>query len=384
MNYSKKLLQKIDNECKGQKEIIASTDSEYIKLIKQTIAEELVEEAKSSNVEKIKYKIIDYKNKKYIVGFTSNNVPFVVDYKFNNIIPHIKWSTCGGGYISTSKSIKKISIVLLQHNLVMNKLTFNGKGQKITVDHINRIKADNRLENLRFQTATEQNYNQKMKIRKDILPKNSGISIDEMPRCVNYKYNKTNDNEFFKVKIRKFPGVGYIEKDSSKGKDKSLVYKFEEIKAYLRHLKSKYSTAFNKMNIENEKTDEMFRLEKEYYEIIKLASIKINHKVTNRNYLKADFSRLTSAEITELNSTNFDEIKKKAKDNTLPKECGITEEMLGKYIRYRAETNKRGEYFVIKGHLKCNKIFYGSSNRNKTIQQKFKEVYDKIKKLENG
>ena len=48
----------------------------------------------------------------------------------------------------------------------MNKLTFEGKGQQHTIDHINRIGTDNRKVNLReVTTQTAQNFNQKKRDR---------------------------------------------------------------------------------------------------------------------------------------------------------------------------------------------------------------------------
>ena len=51
----------------------------------------------------------------------------------------------------------------------MGKLTFNGKGQTNSIDHINRIPRDNRLENLRELSQTQQNYNQSKRERNDFI-----------------------------------------------------------------------------------------------------------------------------------------------------------------------------------------------------------------------
>jgi len=64
----------------------------------------------------------------------------------------------------------------------MNKLTFEGKGQLESVDHINRDGLDNRKNNLRIVTQSVQNINQKKKPRTATLPE----GISELPRHIWY------------------------------------------------------------------------------------------------------------------------------------------------------------------------------------------------------
>ncbi len=390
----KNTIDKLEKQIISEKNNRINIINSYKKIRKEDRVIKLINDAKISNKPKIKYQTVKYKNNKYIVGFTNNKdiqYPFIIDYFLKDIVLFMNWYKHKEGYIysqnsiSDAKSINRhINILLYQHNLVMNKLTFDGKRQTKTVDHINRIKSDNRLANLRFQSTTEQNFNQDKRKVKRFFPINSIISIDELPRCVSYKNNKRYDYEFFRVKIRKFPKLGYVEKCSSKGNDKSLVYKFEEIKAYLRYLKSEYPNEFKKLNIEYEKTNEMVKLEKEYYEILQLAGIKTNNKIVNKNYLEPKFDRLSKNEINKLLSIKFDDIQRRSKENELPEDCGITNDMLGEYIKFRSETDKRGSYFVIENHPNHNKkIWYGSSRRTKSIREKFNEAKSKLNELQH-
>jgi hypothetical protein len=69
------------------------------------------------------------------------------------------------------------------HHFILNS-TVN---KNIYVDHINRIKTDNRLENLRFVSQSEQNMNQSKRNRNIVLPDNCSININNIPTLFGIK-----------------------------------------------------------------------------------------------------------------------------------------------------------------------------------------------------
>jgi hypothetical protein len=81
------------------------------------------------------------------------------------------WSAVTGGkYIGCCIIIENVRKTLYLHNFVMNRLIFPGRGAKESIDHINRDGLDNRKENLRLVSQTQQNINQKTRSRTAILP----------------------------------------------------------------------------------------------------------------------------------------------------------------------------------------------------------------------
>jgi dTDP-D-glucose 4,6-dehydratase len=84
----------------------------------------------------------------------------------------------------------------------MGKLTFAGKGQTSTVDHVNRIGFDNRIENLRVISQTEQNLNQSKKLRSIVLPEGCGIEPDSIPRHIWYVKASGGHGDRFAIEFK--------------------------------------------------------------------------------------------------------------------------------------------------------------------------------------
>lgn len=155
--------------------------------------------------------------------------------KFND--QQVTWFKQSNGYIGAHVIIDNKNTILYLHQHLMNYYG-NGVG-KISIDHINRDKLDNRMCNLRLATQSEQNKNTDKRARKHNakdLP--DGFTQDMLPKYVVYYhecYDKKNNSyrEFFK--IEKHPK---LEKPiaSSKSNKVSIQDKYNEILKILEKL----------------------------------------------------------------------------------------------------------------------------------------------------
>ena len=138
----------------------------------------------------IDYNFVEYNQREYVVGTIQHNgddVKFVFDKEDFPKIEKRPWHLSSGKYIGSTFYLDGgVKLELYLHNLIMDKITFDGKGTKETVDHINRNGLDNRKENLRIITQSQQNINQSKKIRNVILPEDFPIKSDEIPKHIWY------------------------------------------------------------------------------------------------------------------------------------------------------------------------------------------------------
>jgi hypothetical protein len=137
----------------------------------------------------ITYTHVVYNNKEYTVGSLKskdNEIKFVFDTEDLDKIKEKSWHHSSNSYISHGIIVNNKKKELYLHNLVMNRLAFPGKGSKETVDHINRNSLDNRKENLRILTQSEQNLNQSKKPRRIELLEDSEITIEDIPKHIWY------------------------------------------------------------------------------------------------------------------------------------------------------------------------------------------------------
>jgi hypothetical protein len=135
----------------------------------------------------IEYVEVAYEGRTYIAGFLSSVgelYPFVFDKEDEEKVIGRAWHRMTRAYVATEETIDEVLRVVYLHNLIMNRATFAGKGQTETVDHISRNGFDNRKENLRILSQTEQNINQGRKPRTATLP--PGINPNDIPRHIWY------------------------------------------------------------------------------------------------------------------------------------------------------------------------------------------------------
>ncbi len=180
----------------------------------------------------ILYTDVSYEGGEYTVGFISGLTPtaFVIDKEDFSKIEHLQLHRQTDAYVSSSVIVDGKKKELAIHNIVMNKLTFDGKGQAETVDHINRIGFDNRKANLRLATCKEQMLNQRKRRRNIKLPEGCGITHEEIPRHIWYVQPNGLHGERFAIE---FITKGFLWRTTS-SKSVSLREKLEAAKGKLR------------------------------------------------------------------------------------------------------------------------------------------------------
>lgn len=188
----------------------------------------------------IDYKFSSFNNKEYVVGtvqFNNNDIQFVFDKEDYELVSQRAWHFASGKYISSAYACgdgKRRELYL--HNLVMGVDLFPGKGPKESVDHINRNGLDNRKENLRIVTQSQQNINQPKKKRNVILPEGCTIKPDDIPKHIWYVRAQGQHGDRFAIE---FKTEGICWKTTS-SKKVTLQEKLEEAKAKLVELYEKY------------------------------------------------------------------------------------------------------------------------------------------------
>jgi len=255
------------------------------------------------------YRGVKYNNKHYTVvkiKFKDDDILFVFDqHKLNTVLKYKKWYyRTSGGYISCSQYVNKIKKELYLHNLVVGKLTFEGKGQLTSIDHINRVGTDNRLENLREISQTNQNFNQRKRRRIAKLPENSGLDIQDIPKHIWYIKPHGNHGPRFCVELKYLPNVGkYVWKTTS-SKKISLRVKLEQAKKHLRKMRKIYNEYFNRHRIliGYNASQEMVDLVQSYNEILMLSGYECFESnlidvPDLRDQLRKNYNDLTEKEI---------------------------------------------------------------------------------------
>jgi hypothetical protein len=213
------------------------------------------------------YTRIIYKGCAYCIG-TINSIrgviQFVIDDEDSEKVINRSWHISSVGYVvsyyPTESGIKQ----LLLHNFILNRMIFPGRGATESVDHINRNPLDNRKENLRIISQTEQNLNQKKKPRNNIqLPENSGLVPDDIPKHIWYIKPNGMHGDRFGIDLK----TENIAWKTSSSKKLSLKEKLNQAKEKLQEL----YTQFPYLNpTTNENILKAQELNTEFEEIIKL------------------------------------------------------------------------------------------------------------------
>jgi len=214
----------------------------------------------------VTYKNIIHNENKYVVGSIVGlkyNATFVIDEDEFDKIAGMQLHVSCGKYISSAAIHDDKRKELYLHNIIMNREHFKGKGQKETIDHINRNGLDNRKENLRVASQSNQNMNQGKRKRNIVLPEGCEIKVEDIPKHIWYMKAHGSHGDRFVIEFK----TKNLEWKSTSSKKITLKEKLAEAQKKLAEL----YVEFPELHPDFEK-DLADKLNKSLEEIISLTS----------------------------------------------------------------------------------------------------------------
>jgi len=219
------------------------------------------------------YVIIENDNKYYVVMRLRSKdkfYPLVINLKQLDKVKNFETEEGKTGnwnfankYVSFSRKNKTTMYYL--HNVLMDYTPIHGK----SIDHLNRITYDNRLENLQIKSFSEQNVNQKirkcMSSNLDKMPeKYRKYYLENRPRYVYWIYSRTHGHRIYAGPVDTIKEKRFSSKDDSK-----IPFLMQKAENYLIEEANKRGLSFDK--ISSEFSPEVQKLKSSYYQIVKKA-----------------------------------------------------------------------------------------------------------------
>jgi len=187
----------------------------------------------------IVYYHAEHNSKAYTVmkiQFHDDYIYSIIDREdFDKVKDH-PWHYTSNAYVSRTIRVDGSYKALYVHNLVMGRFEHTGKGSKESIDHINRNGLDNRKENLRLITQTEQNLNQGRKGRTMVLPTDSGIHPEDIPKHIWYIKANGHHGDRFGIDLK----TENLKWKTTSAKNVSLPDKLQTAKIKLQELYGLY------------------------------------------------------------------------------------------------------------------------------------------------
>jgi hypothetical protein len=235
------------------------------------------------------------------------------------------------------------------HRYLMNQFEYDGK---ISVDHINRDKTDNRLSNLRIATQSTQNHNRTLKEREFI--KLDGFDVEfQLPQYIEYVKEST-------IKTTK----------DGKEIESTLPAHFRIHSKYIGF--DKHSTKSSRLTIKERLSN---ALSKRYNLIINsdknIKDLYIDGYQFNSN---EEFEKHTIEYITVLCGIKIDKIPN---DDDFLEDSRIKKSNLPKYVSYSLAKGIRGSQLTYDKNNKETKEriqFSSSGSKFKSLDDKFNEL----------
>ena len=330
-----------------------------------------INKMKGTNEHKIKYIISEDGNNIYVALIVNKDLehPIVYDNTCDEIILKYNWYIHHMGY-AFNASANYMHIFIAK-----NKKISDYDNEKLSVDHINREKLDNRIKNLRMATQGQQNSNRDTRSdKKPPCQELIDVGIEELPKYIRWDKSEKKFvidkhphlvNEVTKG-IRKRP-----EMSGTKSAKLTIIQKYQDILARLEEFDNEYLN-------NPELNAKRIQYKKEYDEICKC--IKIYEGIEIEEKSDSETSNKSDPIISKRNTANGRKTVSK-----LPENCGVKVEDIPKYCWYRAATEKRGDRFIIDRHpklLEQGKNEWGTTeSRKKTTLDKFNMMIEKYEEL---
>lgn len=396
---------------KKTKAVIETIQAPIRKVISKKVVTQTVVPGKfktivpASTTKEINHQVVQYKSNKYIVcycPFKDEDILFVTDYQnvefYKDLISKSWHYMSDGGYISNSAYGEDDSRKQLYlHNYVMGKLTFNGKGQHHTIDHISRNGRDNRKVNLRELSQSHQNINQCKRDRVTELPDGCGIDPNDIPKNIYYKKASGAHGDQFYIEI-KTPEIVAILCPPSKPGDEDLVaprFRWFGTKSKTLDLRVKLQHAINKLQElkaahpeisdfigELDNTSERNEIIKSFNEIIQLSTYPQDVKDANKVELLVPHNPIPIDELQEQLAQDISDKTIRGLKSHLPEGCGVTPQMIPKYCYYKPASETRGDKFVIERHpglvAEGKRQWATTESKKFTTKQKFDLLVEKL------